>query len=144
MKVKIKKLNQNAVIPKYAQDGDAGLDLTAITMSDVGNDLITYGTGLAIEIPHGYVGYIFARSSISKKTLNLANSVGVIDSNYRGEIMFKFRKTRHSDDFYSNEYRVGDRIGQIIIMPIPSIEFEEVEALSNTNRGVGGFGSTGN
>ncbi len=139
MKVKIKKLHKDAVIPKYAQDGDAGLDLTAtsIVYDDHGNAV--YGTGLAIEIPKDYVGYIFPRSSISKKTLALTNSVGVIDSNYRGEIMLKFK--HHG--LYRDEYNIGDRIGQLIIMPIPSIELEEVEELSDTNRGTGGFGSTG-
>lgn len=138
MKVKIKKLHENAVIPKYAQDGDSGLDLTAtsINYDDHGNAV--YGTGLAIEIPKDYVGYIFPRSSISKKTLALTNSVGVIDSNYRGEIMLKFKFSNISI------YSIGDRIGQLIIMPIPYIELEEVEELSNTNRGTGGFGSTGN
>lgn len=143
MKVKIKKLHQDAVIPKYAQSGDAGLDLTAIDCIHVPdlliNNCVVYGTGLAIEIPDGYVGYLFPRSSISRKTLALTNSVGVIDSNYRGEIVFKFK---HYGS-YKSEYKVGERIGQLIIMPIPSIEFEEVQELSNTNRGIGGFGSTG-
>lgn len=137
VKVKIKRLHPDSVLPTYAQDGDAGLDLTATSMNydDYGNAV--YGTGLAIEIPEGYVGYIFPRSSISKKTLTLTNSVGVIDSNYRGEIMFKFKFSNISI------YSIGDRIGQLIIMPIPSIELEEVDELSDTNRGTGGFGSTG-
>lgn len=152
MKVKIKKLHKDAVIPKYAQKGDAGLDLTAtsINYDDHGNAV--YGIGLAIEIPDGHVGYVFPRSSISKKTLALTNSVGVIDQNYRGEIMFKFKPadifSLYTDRVVqietSNDYEVGDRIGQLIIMPIPSVEFEEVEELSDTNRGAGGFGSTGN
>jgi dUTP pyrophosphatase len=100
--------------------------------------MVTYNTGLAIEIPEGHVGLLFPRSSISKTVLSLANSVGVIDSGYRGSIMFKFR--------YPEEgmvYDVGDRVGQIIIMPYPTIEFEETEELSSTERGQGGFGSTG-
>lgn len=139
MKVKIKKIDANAVIPKYAKPGDAGLDLTATSEEwNDDNTMVTYGTGLAVEIPEGYVGLVFPRSSVSKTTLNLTNSVGVIDSGYRGEIMFKFR--------YLEEgmiYDVGDRIGQLIIMPYPQIEFEEVEDLSSTERGEGGFGSTG-
>jgi dUTP pyrophosphatase len=139
MKVKIKKMHANAVIPKYAKPGDAGLDLTATSEEwNEGNTMVTYGTGLAVEIPEGYVGLVFPRSSVSKTTLNLTNSVGVIDSGYRGEIMFKFR--------YLEEgmiYDVGDRIGQLIIMPYPQVEFEEVEDLSSTERGEGGFGSTG-
>lgn len=157
MKVKIKKLHKDAVIPKYAQDGDAGLDLTAtsIEYDDHGNAV--YGTGLAIETPKDYVGYIFPRSSISKKTLALTNSVGVIDSNYRGEIMIKFKpdmkcfginpdnlQTLEQSEWVEiKDYDIGDRIGQLIIMPIPKVEFEEVEELSDTNRGTGGFGSTG-
>lgn len=140
MKVKIKKLHENAVIPKYAQKGDAGLDLTAVSLGYDYNNNVVYGTGLAIEIPYGYVGYIFPRSSISKLDLSLTNSVGVIDSNYRGEIMLKFK----TPEEVGITYNIGDRIGQLIIMPIPSIELEEVEELSDTNRGTGGFGSTGN
>jgi dUTP pyrophosphatase len=140
MKVKIKKLHQDAVIPVYAKPGDAGLDLTAISeVWNKDNTMVTYGTGLAVEIPEGYVGLLFPRSSVSKTTLNLANSVGVIDSGYRGEIMFKFR--------YLEEgmiYDIEERIGQLIIMPYPQVEFEEVEELSSTERGEGGFGSTGN
>jgi len=139
MKVKIKKLHPDAVIPKYAKLGDAGMDLVAIDeqWNDT-NTMVTYNTGLSMEIPEGYVGLLFPRSSISKTDLILSNSVGVIDSGYRGPIMFKFR--------YPEEgmvYDVGDRIGQIIIMPYPQIEFEEVEELSTSERGEGGFGSTG-
>ena len=139
MKVKIKKLHPDAVIPKYAKLGDAGMDLVAI--SEEWNEyytMVTYDTGLSIEIPEGYVGLLFPRSSIVKTELELANSVGVIDSGYRGPIMFKFR--------YNEEgmvYDVGDRVGQIIIMPYPQVEFEEVEELSTSDRGEGGFGSTG-
>lgn len=138
MKVKIKKLHEDAVIPAYSKPGDAGLDLVAVTEEwNEDNSMVTYSTGLAMEIPEGYVGLVFPRSSITKTALNLANSVGVIDSGYRGPIMFKFR--------YPEEgmvYDIGDRIGQIIIMPYPQVEFEEVEELSSTERGEGGFGST--
>lgn len=140
MKVKIKKLHPDAVIPQYAKPGDAGLDLVAVTETwNKANTMVTYDTGLAIEIPDGYVGLVFPRSSISKTILSLSNSVGVIDSGYRGPIMFKFR--------YPEEgpvYDTGDRVAQLIIMPYPQIEFEEVEELSSTERGEGGFGSTGN
>lgn len=143
MKVKIKKLHPDAVIPKYAKEGDAGMDLTAISREiDVnymdGDNLITYGTGLAFEIPKGYVGLVFPRSSIYKKDLTLSNSVGVIDSGYRGEVKFKFRNNDYRD------YDIGDRIGQMIIMPYPQVEFEEVDELDETERGDGGFGSSGN
>ena len=146
MKVKIKKLNESAVIPKYSKAGDAGMDLvaTSIEIDKYGN--IVYGTGLAFEIPKGYVGLLFPRSSISKYDMNLTNSTGVLDSGYRGEVFFKFKHpNRFTDDFdgkYST-YNIGDRIGQIIILPYPQIEFEEVEELSETDRGIGGFGSTG-
>ena len=143
MKVRIKKLHENAVVPVYSKEGDAGLDFTAISISkdNVGN--ITYHTGLAVEIPQGYVGLLFPRSSISKKQQFLTNSVGVIDSGYRGEIMFKFKPSSIGHSMiYSNTYEIGDRIGQIIILPYPQIEFEEVEELSSSERGHGGFGST--
>ena len=135
-------------MPSYAKKGDAGLDLTAIDISkdNVGN--ITYHTGLAIEIPEGYVGLLFPRSSICKKQQFLTNGVGVIDSSYRGEIMAKFKPVMGSYEtilelFESNEYQVGDRIVQMIIIPYPQIEFEEVEELSETDRGYGGYGHTG-
>ena len=135
MRVKIKKLRENAIIPKYAKHGDAGIDLTAIDRK-VDGMWETYYTGLAMEIPEGYVGLLFPRSSVYKTEQRLANSVGVIDSGYRGEIMMKFSRS-------INQYKIGDRIGQIIIMPYPQIEFEEVKELSQTRRGSGGFGSTG-
>ena len=139
MEVKIKKLHKDAVTPRYAKDGDAGLDLTAtrVWSDDDGN--VCYGTGLAFEIPRGHVGLLFPRSSNAKKDLILSNSVGVLDSNYRGEVMLKFKPQKQGGKMYE----VGERIGQIIIMPYPQIEFKEVEELSETNRGDGGFGSTG-
>lgn len=142
MKVKIKKLHKDAVIPRYAKSGDAAMDLTAISM--VVNDyIVTYGTGLSIEIPEGYVGLIFPRSSIYKTDLYLTNSVGVIDSGYRGEIMLKFKPSDSNIELDElNSYSVGDRVGQIMILPYPQIEFEEVEKLSETDRGTNGFGST--
>jgi dUTP pyrophosphatase len=140
MKVKIKKLDSKAVFPAYAKVGDAAMDLTAISLSKVNKDefgYLEYGTGLAIEIPEGHVGLLFPRSSISNSGLILTNSVGVIDSGYRGEIKFRFK---HILD--TSFYKVGDRIGQIMILPYPQIEFEEVQELSSTERGEGGFGST--
>ena len=141
MVVKIKKLAESAVIPAYSKKGDAGMDLTAvdIQLDDHGN--IVYKTGLAFEIPEGYVGLLFPRSSNAKTNLYLTNHVGVIDSSYRGEIMLKYKCI---ESFGKNTYQVGDRVGQIIILPYPSIEFEEVKELSVTERGQGGYGSTGN
>lgn len=138
MEIKIKKLTPNAVIPCYAKAGDAGMDLTATRMWFEDNN-VCYGTGLAFEIPEGYVGLLFPRSSNAKKDLLLSNSVGVLDSGYRGEVTFKFRKT----DGIATVYSVGDRIGQMIILPYPAIEFKEVEELSETERGNGGYGSSG-
>ena len=149
MQLKIKKLDKRAKVPSYSKEGDAGLDFTAVEISrdNVGN--ITYHTGLAVEIPQGYVGLLFPRSSISKKQQFLTNCVGVIDSGYRGEIMAKFKPVMGTYDtildlFESNEYQVGDKIVQLIILPYPQIEFEEVEELSSSERGHDGFGSTGN
>ena len=142
MQVRIKKLNENAVIPKYAKQSDAGLDLVATSMAFDGTQ-ITYGTGLAIEIPNGFVGLVFPRSSIRKTDLSLSNSVGVIDSGYRGEIQATFNQKSLSSKSGSFLYGVGDRIAQIMIIPHPPIEFEEVNELTNTERGEGGFGSTG-
>lgn len=141
MKVKIKKLDPKAVLPLYSKRGDAAMDLTAISLTKVDRDTfgyLEYGTGLAVEIPEGYVGLLFPRSSISNSGLILSNSVGVIDSGYRGEVKLRFK---HILD--TAAYKVGDRIGQIIILPYPQIEFEEVDELSSTDRGEGGFGSTG-
>lgn len=142
MKIKFKKLYPEAVTPNYAKQGDAGLDLTSIGYK---YDHLTkshiHSTGIAIEIPSGFVGLLFPRSSISKKTQVLSNSVGVIDSGYRGEIKFVFKNTDH--DFYHSHYQSGERIGQLIIVPYPTIELEETDELSDTDRGSGGYGSTG-
>ena len=95
MKIKMKKLVAEASIPRYAKPGDAGMDLTAVWKNQV-FDIVTYGTGLAVEIPDGYVGLLFPRSSIYKTKMSLTNAVGVIDSGYRGEIMMKFKMTDRS------------------------------------------------
>jgi len=145
MKVKIKKLHPKAVIPNYAKPGDAGMDLVATSIISNTTFDITYGTGLALEIPEGFVGLIFPRSSIRKTDLALTNCVGVVDSGYRGELQATFKKIYGKNDVRIDEvdYKVGDRIAQIMIIPYPQIQFEEVEELSNTERGKGGFGSTG-
>jgi len=155
MKVKIKKLHKDATIPTYGTDFSAGLDFTALNVKCHYNDdvsdvythysmselkYIEYGTGLSIEIPSGHVGLIFPRSSITNKNLILGNSVGVIDSDYRGEVKFRFKKTKQ---YATDEYKVGEKIGQLLIIPIPKIELEVVEELSDTERGTGAYGSTG-
>jgi dUTP pyrophosphatase len=144
MQVKIKKLKPNAVIPTYAKDGDAGMDLVATSVISETHTQITYGLGIALEIPNGFVGLVFPRSSIRKTRLQLSNSVGVIDSGYRGELQATFNKIITTIENQKNDYKVGDRVAQIMIIPHPSIDFQEVEYLSNTQRGEGGFGSTGN
>jgi len=143
--VNVKKINELAHIPSYSKTGDAGLDLTAISIN-AQTEFIEYGTGLAIEIPNGYVGLLFPRSSISKYDLLQCNSVGVIDSNYRGEIKIRFKRTSDlkSPLFDEKLYNIGDRVGQLIILPYPQIELVEVQELSDTNRGQNGFGSSGN
>lgn len=168
LKVKIKKLNENVVIPTYAKNGDAGLDLTATSKEYDENGNIVYGTGLSFAIPKGYVGLLFPRSSNANKDLLLSNSVGVLDSSYRGEVTFKFKPSSlickigtdysgqketefdsetmyvsHSDAEDHRDYEIGDRIGQLLIIPYPKVEFELVNDLSKTERGSGGYGSSG-
>jgi dUTP pyrophosphatase len=139
MKVRIIKLDSSARIPKYAKRGDAGMDLYATSFKIDAHNNYVFGTGLAMEIPKGHVGFLFPRSSISKTAHSLRNAVGVVDSGYRGEIMLKFE----TNTLKSPVYEIGDRIGQIIIMPYPQVEFDEVFELSKTQRGAGGFGSSG-
>jgi len=139
LKVKVKKLNDDAVIPTYSKNGDAGMDLTAIKIISETTNQITYGTGLAFEIPKGFVGLVFPRSSVRKYELVLSNCVGVIDSGYRGEVQCTFNKIHEKFE----NYEVGDRVAQIMILPYPQIKFIESDILSDTERGDGGFGSTG-
>ena len=137
MKVKIKKLYKNAVTPKYAKNGDAGMDLTVVSVEQIDTEHIKYGFGIAIEIPKGYVGLVFPRSSCYKQRQILSNCVGVIDSGYRGEISVVMIGTSDSS------YGIGERAAQILILPYPNIKFEEVKELTNTERGNDGYGSSG-
>lgn len=143
MQVQVKRLDTNAVIPVKAHADDAGLDLTATSVKTT-DKYIEYGTGLAVSIPRGHVGLLFPRSSISNSDLSLANSVGVVDAGYFGEIKLRFKKIGLTDPYFSALYNVGDRIGQLIIMPIPAVTFDEVSDLGNSERATGGFGSSGN
>jgi dUTP pyrophosphatase len=142
MKVRIKKLNESAVIPSYAKSGDAGMDLVATSIISETDTQITFGIGLALEIPFGFVGLIFPRSSVRETRLMLSNCVGVVDSGYRGELQATFNKV-NQNSIAENDYKVGDRIAQLMVIPHPYVDFEEVNELSNTERGEGGFGSTG-
>jgi len=141
LEVKIKRVHSDAKLPSYAKEGDAGMDLTAVsrTFTDEGGyGYVEYGTGIALEIPEGYYGAIVPRSSISKTGMFLANSPGTIDSNYRGELLLRFKAIPDT-----TIYEIGDRIAQLIILPYPKIHFKEVDDLSETDRGDKGFGSTG-
>lgn len=135
-------MHPNAIIPQYAKPGDGGVDLTAIELTVKEDGRIVYDTGLSFEIPEGYVGLLFPRSSVSKTDLVMANSVGVIDSGYRGSVMAVFKILDHDPKRYSP----GDRVCQLMIVPHPVINFEDVgdEELTTSVRGEGGFGSTGN
>lgn len=170
MRVKIKKLVPEACIPQYMKADDSGMDLVAVSKVFDAEGNVAYGTGLAMEIPKDHMGLIFPRSSNAKKDLILSNSIGVVDPGYRGEIFLKFKPSAYfasevetveqgietqtfdyicfgKEDIDETDnvavYNIGDRIGQIIIVPRPTIEWEEVTELSETERGAGGYGSSG-
>jgi len=137
MKIKIKRLHPSAVIPKYATDGSAAFDITAVRKS--GN---IYDTGLAFELPKGHALFIYSRSGHAfKDDIRLANCVAVIDHDYRGEVKIKLA---YDGNGFRNSPQAGERIAQGVILKLPKIEFEEVDELTNTDRGEDGFGSTGN
>jgi dUTP pyrophosphatase len=136
MKVKIKKLHPDAIIPRYAHPGDAGMDVYALS-AEVNDKYVEYKTGLSFELPEGYVMLIFPRSSITNKDLIMKNCVGVLDSGFRGELKLRFKK--EGEDIY----QVGEKIGQLLILSYPGVEFQETDKLSETSRGEGSFGSTG-
>lgn len=141
MKVKIKPRNEEVKLPYSKNEGDVGLDLEAIEVEKSGNwffPIYTYNTGVALEIPKGYWVLLTPRSSLSKKLMWLANHVGIVDTEYRGELMFKFRSI-----LGIKPYKIGERIGQMILMKKYKIDFEEVSNLTVTKRGNRGFGSTG-
>jgi len=169
MKVKFKKLHKNAKLPSYAKEGDAGLDLYPVDVPILTEKYVEYKFGFSMEIPEGFAGFIFPRSSISKTDLELSNSVGIIDSGYRGEVMARFNFNQfslkflnkfniniHGASYYNQEkiiekfmnelsyFEPGKAILQLVILPIPKIEPTWVDELSDTSRGSGGFGSTDN
>lgn len=184
LEVKFKKLDERAVIPSYAHDGDVGMDLTAISCEyDADNDMYIYHTGLAFESDYHYGIFLFPRSSNRKTEAYLCNHVGIADSAiYRGEIMLCFKnrtslrqialesrvvefsnaleeglRTENANrvgieawrNAFNNPmifapYKVGDRVAQMVVLPYPNVKLREVNNLSETDRGSGGFGSTGN
>lgn len=142
MQVKIKKLHPDAVMPTYGSSGAACFDLYALRGSFLtGGNADTFSTGLAFQIPEGHAMLVFSRSGHGfNNDTRLANCVGVIDHDYRGEVMVKLR----IDQNYSVlSVKAGDRIAQAMIIPFPKVTFEWAEELSDTDRGQGGFGSTG-
>lgn len=152
MKLKVKKLREGAILPKYATEGAACFDIHALEVNErkhisslchEGND-VTCSTGLAFEIPPGHVMMVYSRSGHGfKYGVRLANVVGVIDSDYRGELMVKLTCDSIDEDAPPLKIDPGARIAQAMILPIPSVELVEAEELSETARGAGGFGSTG-
>lgn len=141
MKVKFTKTSPLAKTPEKANATDAGFDLTATAVTYPSGSLgvfIEVCTGICLEIPKGYVGLVFPRSSISNTKHFLRNSVGVIDSGYRGEI-----KLRFSTDDTNTCYQIGDKVGQVVFIRLPVVEMIESSVLSDSDRGLGGFGSTG-
>ena len=143
MKIKIKKLNENAIIPTYGSPYSAGADLYACIDEDIviePNKTVLVKTGLAMELDRGYVALIYARSGLaSKRGLAPANKVGVVDCDYRGEIMVAL----HNHSTEPQTVCKGERIAQMVITPYITADFEETDTLSDTVRGEGGFGSTG-
>ena len=143
MKINIKRLTETAILPERGSAYAAGYDLFADITESVEiqpHETKMIGTGLAMEIPEGYFGGVFARSGLSaKEGLRPANCVGVVDADYRGEV----KVALHNDGKVVREIKVGQKIAQLVVVPFLSVEFEEVEELSETVRGVGGFGSTG-
>lgn len=145
IKLKVKKIFKTATLPSYSRAGDAGLDLVAHRIEETDNNVICF-TGIAIEIPEGHVGKLYPRSSVTKTNQYLGNSVGIIDENYRGEIILKFNKAfgQISKGNPSPKlYKPGNKVGQLIIEERIHVDIEETEELSESNRGSSGFGSSG-
>ena len=145
MELKIKKLSDKAIMPIRAHNSDAGLDLTTTSITseinECGQFILVYHSDIAVEIPDGYVGLLFPRSSIAKKSIQFTNAVGVIDSGYRGEIIAKVRNT--SGDSIPAVYKVGEKFAQLVIVPyVSDITISEVSELQESDRGTGGYGSS--
>lgn len=147
MIVNFRKTRADAVTPTKAYDADAGFDLTAVSVEyNTEHGYLSYGTGLAVDIPKGHVGLLFPRSSICKYDLSLANCVGVVDAGYHGEVCFRFKELERPPSAagaLSHTYTIGDRIGQLVIIPIPTITLHEVGEFRPSDRGTSGWGSSG-
>lgn len=153
MKVKITKLMPDAVIPTYGTEGAAAFDLTAVTVDGYSQTAsvidehspVVCETGLAFEVPEGHVMLVFSRSGQGfNHDIRLANCVGVVDSDFRGQVKVKLaRDMDYADDEAPIVIKPGDRVAQAMILPVERVQFEEVEELSSTQRGAGGYGSTG-
>lgn len=141
MNLEIKKLYKDSQMPKKAHETDACFDLYAHSFSEDNSHYLNYGTGIAINIPIGYVGLLFPRSSVTNTSLILGNCVGVIDAGFQGEVSFRFKEIPH---YQLKVYNVGERIGQILILPLTEVNIQEVDEFTfETKRGKGGYGSTG-
>ncbi len=143
IKIKIKKLDERAALPEFGSDYAAGADLRVLCDEDIvisPHETIMLHTGLSAEIPEGFAGFIYARSGLAaKRGLAPANKVGVIDSDYRGEIMVALHNHTDEPAYVS----ANERIAQMVVMKVPAVEYEEAAELADTVRGEGGFGSTG-
>ena len=140
MKIQIKLIDDNARMPTQGSENAAGFDLYAHTMRKT-DKYVEFGTGIRLQVPGGYMAGIFPRSSLSDTGYVLCNSVGVIDADFRGEVRLRFARIAGRDLPLS--YQIGDRIGQLVLIPIPEVMFVEVAELDYTMRGSGGFGSSG-
>ena len=158
--IKFKKLVPDAIIPSYAHDGDVGMDMTAVSVEyDPDKDMYIYHTGLACESEKWYGIFLFPRSSNCKTDAYLTNHTGIVDSYlYRGEIQFRYKnRDKYRKSFWEwlsgkvdlerrlnfAPYKPGDRVGQMVVFPYPKVTIWEFNELSETERGTGGFGSTG-
>lgn len=140
MILKVKKLSKHAILPAAQTSGANGFDLVATTKEfDESTGILTYGTGIAVELPKGHAGLLMPRSSVYKTGMYLCNSIGLLDEDYRGEIKFKFYRGSQQRGLYE----IGDRIGQLVVIPVPKLEIVESQELSSTIRDENGYGSTG-
>lgn len=144
MTLKIKRLNEDAIMPIRAHKSDAGIDLTCTNitqeLNECGQLILVYHTGLAVEIPEGYVGLLFQHSNVYKKSISMTNAVGVIKPGDRGEVIGKFRSTT---DVVPAIFKPGERFAQLVVVPYMDIQIEEATELAESDRNENGFGSTG-